>query len=175
MAEQRQARREKRPPRPLTPESLRALALHYVGRYATSSGRLNDYLQRKLRERGWEGESAPDLNALCLRFAEAGYIDDQGYAAARRAGLLHRGYGASRVRQALRHAGVGEAIAAEQGAVDEEEARQAALHYARRKRFGPFARTALDQRATDRATASMLRAGHSYALVREILSAPADE
>ena len=30
---------------------LRDLALHYVGRYATSRKKLSDYLRRKLRER----------------------------------------------------------------------------------------------------------------------------
>ena len=174
MADQRQARRAKRPPRPLTEATLRALALHYVGRYATSSGRLTAYLTRKLRERGWEGDVPPTLDALVAGFAEAGYVDDAGYAAARKAGLLRRGYGPGRVRQALRHAGGGAESAASEAQVDDDAARQAALDFARRKRIGPYARAPLDQRGHSRAMASMIRAGHDFSLVREILASGPD-
>jgi len=167
----RQARRDKRPPRPLTPETLRVLALHYVGRYATSSGKLGDYLKRKLRERGWESEVDADISRLIENFAESGYIDDAGYASARKASLLRRGFGPQRVGQALRFSGVSEQIAADHSTVDEDTARQAAFDFARRKRIGPFARQAGDSRDHERAVAAMLRAGHAYALVREILAA----
>ncbi|KTW08260.1 RecX family transcriptional regulator, partial [Sphingomonas sanguinis] len=38
---------------------LERLALRYVERFATTEGKLVDYLTRKLRERGWAGEGAP--------------------------------------------------------------------------------------------------------------------
>ena len=42
---------------------LDALALAYVGRFATTRARLRSYLARKIRERGWEGAREPDLVA----------------------------------------------------------------------------------------------------------------
>ena len=38
--------------------------------------KLERYLVRKLRERGWAGESAPDAAGLALRMAALGYVDD---------------------------------------------------------------------------------------------------
>ena len=47
--------RERRQPPPLDAAALERLALRYVERFATTRGRLTDYLTRKIRERGWEG------------------------------------------------------------------------------------------------------------------------
>ncbi|MFX8715885.1 hypothetical protein ABTM38_19645, partial [Acinetobacter baumannii] len=72
-------RRERRPPVPLDPARLDELALDYVARFATSTGKLAAYLRRKLRERGWAEDIAPpDLSALIGRFVERGFIDDAG-------------------------------------------------------------------------------------------------
>ena len=51
---------------------LRDLAIHYVGRYATSRKKLSDYLLRKLRERGWESENAADVEGLIADFVRLG-------------------------------------------------------------------------------------------------------
>lgn len=159
--------------KPLTAETLRALALHYVGRYATSSGKLRLYLQRKLRDRGWEASDEPPLDDLIGQFVDAGYVDDAGYASAKRASLLRRGFGAARVRQTLRHSGVGTELAERESRIDDESARQAALDFARRKHIGPFARAEPDPRQRQKDVASMLRAGHDFSLIREILAMPA--
>ena len=170
MAQERQPRRQRRQAKPLNAASLRALALHYVGRYATSSGKLMTYLQRKLRERGWDGEDAPALAELIEDFARLGYIDDAGFAAGRASSLLRRGFGASRIKSALRQGGVGDDLAATASAIGEDAAREAALQFARRKRLGPFAKTPVDQKAHQRAVAAMARAGHDFGLIREILA-----
>ena len=52
----RQFSREIRAPKPLDAPRLEELALAYVARFATSAAKLETYLRRKLRERGWEGE-----------------------------------------------------------------------------------------------------------------------
>src|SRR5688572_22723195 len=100
--------RTPRPVKPLDPPRLEELALAYVARFATSSGKLAEYLKRKLRERGWEAVANPDLPALVERFVAAGYIDDAGFARGRASSLHRRGYGAQRIDQALRGAGIGE-------------------------------------------------------------------
>ena len=96
-------------PRPLDASRLEELALAYVARFATSAAKLEGYLARKLRERGWEGEAQPPVAALVARFVAAGYVDDAAYARAKSGSLLRRGYGARRVDQALHAAGIGEA------------------------------------------------------------------
>ena len=78
---------------PLDQRRLEELALAYVARFATSSGKLTAYLARKLRERGWAEDAGPppDLAALAARYAEIGYLDDAAYARSKGEGLLRRG------------------------------------------------------------------------------------
>ncbi|MHB9880449.1 regulatory protein RecX [Pacificimonas sp. ICDLI1SI03] len=165
--------RKKRPPRPLEEESLRGLALRYVERYATTQAKLQSYLARKLRERGWEGGRPPDLGALTARFVELGYVDDRIYGEAKARSLSARGYGARRVEGALREAGVDEGLREEIGRdVDD---RSALLTLAKRRRFGPWAKEVLDRRAQQKQFAAMARAGHSPDLITQLMQASSPE
>lgn len=161
--------RHRKRPSPIGEEALKALALAYAGRYATSRAKLAAYLRRKLRERGWEGEGEPPVDRLVQRCAMLGYVDDGLYAQTRADGLIRRGYGVRRVAEALRGAGIAEEDAAPVTQASQSRAREAALRYARRKRIGPFGIVALEGQAREKAIAAMLRAGHCYALVREVL------
>lgn len=161
-----------RPAVPLDAQALDRLALRYVERYATTRVRLARYLQRKLRERGWDGEGAPPVDAVVARMAALRYVDDEAFVEMRTASLLRRGYGARRVKDTLRAAGV---EIAGGNVIDEDDARAAALAFARRRRFGPFAATPMDPDRHRRAFAAMLRAGHPPRLVREILDMPRGE
>lgn len=156
--------------RPLDEEGLKALALAYAGRYATSRARLTAYLVRKLRERGWAGAGEPPVAALADRFVALGYVDDRQFAAMRAASLARRGYGARRVAGALRDAGIAEEDAAAARAAAEEGALAAALAFARRRRFGPYAARSADPDMRRRAFAAFLRAGHPPALVERVLA-----
>ena len=53
----------------------------------------------------------PIVDALAERFAAQGYVDDAAYALSKSRSLTGRGYGARRVEQSLRIAGVEEADA----------------------------------------------------------------
>ena len=136
---------------------------------------------RKIRERGLaedaEGRAFdPDVPALVTRLAELGYVDDDAYARMRARDLGARGYGARRVEESLRHAGVGEGLRREH-APGEAAGRRAAVLMARKRRLGPFADTPGDgdplatRKAREKAVAAMLRAGHQYEHARFILAA----
>lgn len=163
-------RRERRPPKPLDEARMRDLALHYVARYATSSAKLERYLARKLRERGWAGEEAADVPALVRKHVEAGHIDDDAYARMRSTGLTARGYGARRVAQVLHADGLAAEVR-DNNAPGEREQRRAVLRYARRRRFGPFAVKQADQALREKHLAAMVRAGHSFDHARIALDA----
>lgn len=164
-------RQPRKPAKPLDPVRLRDLALAYVARFSTSSGKLEAYLARKIRERGWaENEPPADIKGLVARYIELGYIDDAAYAASRAGGLLRRGYGPRRVSQDLYAAGIDEHLR-EDVAPDEAGKREAALNLARKRRFGPFCREELDQKRRDKQIAAMLRAGHSFDIVRAVMDA----
>ncbi|MEQ1498156.1 MAG: RecX family transcriptional regulator [Novosphingobium sp.] len=162
--------REKRQPKPLNPVRLNDLALHYVARFATSAAKLADYLRRKLRERGWDGEGDPEIPALVERFVAAGYIDDEAYARAKSGSLLRRGYGQRRVNQALGAAGIAEEVREEVRAAPDAQ-RAAALAMAKKRRFGPYSAETPDRNLRQKQLAAMLRAGHPMDLARAVLEA----
>jgi regulatory protein len=165
--------RAKRAPIPLNEAKIRDLALKYVGRFATSRAKLRDYLSRKIRERGWDGERPPDLAALADRFAEIGYIDDAAYAFGKSRALTGRGYGKRRVVEQLRVAGIEEQDGRAACDHADEQAVAAALRFAERRRLGPFAQIAPgDRKALDKAIGAMIRAGHGFALARAIVAMP---
>ena len=161
---------DRRPIPPLDAAALERLALRYVERFATTRGKLSDYLRRKIRERGWEGDPA-DTAALAARIAELGYVDDRAYAEARAAVLGRRGLGARRVVGALRAARVGDEDAEAVAPGIEARAIDAALTFARRRRFGPFGPPPADRTAREKQLGAMLRAGHAMGLSRRIVDA----
>lgn len=160
--------RRSTPPPPIDQAALERLALRYVERFATSRGRLEDYLRRKLRERGGEGEVDPA--AIAEAMVARGYVDDAAFAEAKTAGLARRGYGRQRVVAALRHARIDAAQVDE--AVAGVDAAAAALAFARRRRIGPYAAESADPDMRRRQMAQMLRAGHPPDLARRIAAWP---
>jgi regulatory protein len=160
----------RRPLVPLDGKSLHQLALRYVGRFATTRAKLRAYLARKVRERGWDEGTEPDLEALAERFAALGYVDDAGYAMAKSRALTGRGFGKRRVVQALHIAGIGEDDGEAARRHADAEAVAAALRFAERRRIGPFAAAAItDPKERQKALAAMTRAGHGFGLARAIV------
>ena len=162
--------RPPRNPRPIGAQNLEEMALAYVARFATSAAKLDGYLRRKLRERGWAGEDDPPVAAIVARFVSAGYVDDTAYARAKSGSLLRRGYGARRIAQALGAAGIDaevrDAVRAGTGAQ-----RRAALALAQKRGFGPFGKAEPDRPLRERQIAAMLRAGHPLDSARELVNA----
>ncbi len=181
-------RKQGKKSRPLDATLLRDLALSYVARFSTTGAKLEQYLARKIRERGVAEDADGrvvdlDVKGLAAQFVELGYIDDDAYARSKSRDLTARGYGARRVEQALWAAGVDEEV--REGATPGDgESRRAAVLLAKKRRFGPFDRDFGTDQADDggedrlaankkreKQVAAMLRAGHSYEHVRFILDA----
>ncbi len=154
---------------------LRDLALHYVGRYATSRKKLSDYLLRKLRERGWEGEYAADIQGLIADFVRLGYIDDTAFAAARARTMTARGLGQRRVNEDLRAKGISEADAGDAYAETAAQKWQSAERFAQRKRIGPYAIEAAPEELKRKQFAAFLRAGHDFEIARKFVNASPGE
>ena len=171
-----------RAPRPLDAAQLQDLALGYAARYATTAAKLRRYLTNKLRERDWTPADPADIDALVARIVALGFVDDRAFAASRARDLTARGFGMGRVRGALAAAGVskvdaGAALTPEDDGVADPFV--AAIAFARRRHFGPFARemgskTSNDPARQRRELAAMARAGHDFGVARRVLMA-ADE
>jgi regulatory protein len=172
----RNASNRKNPPPPLNDQRLRGLALHYVGKYATTRSKLMTYLARKIRERGWDGECGFDVEALVEQFADLGYVNDAQFAEARSRSFVARGYGKRRLDEDLRASGIAESDAAEANKNMAESAFLAAQNFARRKRIGPYASEATPPDKQHKQLQAFLRAGHSFDLARRFVrAAPGDE
>lgn len=172
-------RKIRRAPKPLDRTRLNDLALSYVARFSTSAGKLRAYLQRKVRERGFDDDAGPGLDELIGRFVEKGYVDDEVYGRTKATGLLARGYGGRRIEQALRAADIEEDLRS-QLAPEESEKRAAALALARRRRFGPFDRSGVqsgedEHKTREKRLAAMVRAGHDFDHARHVLDAASIE
>ena len=146
------------------------MALSYVGRFATSRAKLLSYLNRKIRERGWEGGGEPDAAAVAERLVRLGYVDDAAFALSKARTLTARGYGAGRVRQSLHAAGIGEKDGAGARDLAAAGAVAAALKFAQRRGLGPFAAQDCNQHGRGKALSAMVRAGHGFALAKAIVS-----
>ncbi|MEO6717181.1 MAG: RecX family transcriptional regulator [Novosphingobium sp.] len=167
-------RTPRQPPKPLGPARLEELALAYAARFAVSAAKLADYLRRKLRERGWEGEGEPPVEAIVVRFVTAGYVDDAAYARAKSASMLRRGLGMRRVSQAWQAAGIAEEHR-EEARASEGAQRRAALALARKRRIGPFGAVCQDRAGREKQIAVMLRGGHPLDSARELVNAASIE
>lgn len=159
--------------RPLDPAALDALAIRYVGRFATTRAKLAGYLRRKVRERGGEVVDETVIDRVVARCVAAGYVDDDAFAEQRATALGRRGFGHRRVAINLGAAGIERAVVAAL-APNEDEAIAAAERFARRRRFGRFATDAAPREVRQRQFAAMLRAGHSSALARQIVEQAPD-
>jgi regulatory protein len=165
------ARSGKKPPPPLNDERLRGLALHYVGKYATTQTKLAGYLTRKIRERGWDGERHSDVAALVEQFAELGYINDAQFAEARSRSFVRRGFGERRLNDDLRAGGIGDADAVAAREHMSTSGFAAAENFARRKRIGPFASEPASPDKRRKQLQAFLRAGHGFELSRRFVEA----
>ena len=158
----------RRAPRPLDSQSLDALAVRYVARYATTAAKLRTYLKRKIGERGWTGEG-PVVDTVVTRCIDSGFIDDRAFAETRSAALARRGYGARRVAQSLSAAGIDRATIAEL-VPDADAALAAAERFAQRRHLGRFGPPNVSRTVQHRQFAAMVRAGHSFAHARAFLT-----
>lgn len=162
-------RRGKLPLEPLKPSDLEWFALRYVERYATTRGKLSDYLRRKIRERGWGGDLQPDVVALAERMAGLGYVNDRAFAESKAGAMGRRGLGARRVTQALHFDGIQGEDAEAVAPILDENVTASAIAFARRKRIGPYAREAAERPLQEKQVAAMVRAGHAPQLARQIV------
>lgn len=161
----------KKPAPPLNDERLHNLALHYVGKYATTQAKLGTYLLRKIRERGWDGERRTDVAALVEQFAELGYINDAQFAEARSRAFVRRGYGERRLNEDLRAGGIGDADAVPAKEHMAESIFVTAENFARRKRLGPFANAPAPPEKRQKQLQAFLRAGHGFEVARRFVNA----
>lgn len=172
-----------RPPRRITETYLHNAGLHYLQRFAASSGHFRRIMMRKVDKscRFHTDQNREDcarmLEALVVKFQRAGLLDDTAYAAGLAASLRRRGASARAVEARLRARGVDdEQIAAFRARERDDGADQdfsALLRLMKRKRLGPF-RGGREENIK-KEMAALARAGFSYENAQRGLNLPPDE
>lgn len=138
-------------------------------------------LERKVRNRN-EGHTPPSaeqsgwIEATAAKCVRLGLIDDGEYARARTASMHRSGKSERMIRGTLKQKGVAEdEINAAMKGLREEKGESleldAAIAYAKRRRFGPFRSRPGDADKLRKEMASFARAGYEFGLARKIVEA----
>jgi len=168
-----------KPGRPLTAAALDNAALHYLGRFATSSANLRRILMRKVTRRAASPEDAAAgaqlVEELIARYARSGLLDDRAYAAQAAASLARRGSSRFSIGGKLAQKGVAATLIKESiAALDESGSSEiaAACALVRRRRLGPYRKTASSPELKRKELATLARAGFALDVARRVLAAP---
>lgn len=159
--------------RDIEPELLERWALDYLGRYASSAENLRQVLRRRVRRHFPEAikQASALIDALVARYREAGLLDDAAYATARVESLHRRGESLQAMRARLAAKGVPAADASDAlsalGATVPDPDLAAACVFARRRRLGPYRRSAADH---TRELVAFARAGFSRRVAEAVLA-----
>lgn len=174
--------------KPVTECYLRNAGGYYLQRYASSEKNFRDVLMRKARRRSVEGveesELAGWIEQTCEFYRQMGALDDAAYAENRVLSMRRSGRSAAWIRRSLKAKGVaGDLIEQKLVETDQQEHTndwQAALAYARRRRFGPFGDKMNKHKSSSREQgykerqkqlASFARSGFRFDLARRIVDA----
>jgi len=177
-------RNQRRRPRQPTRQRLERIALHYLGRYASSTENLRRILRRRVVVAAAEmpvDRDAADgwIDEILTKLARLGMLDDANYAAARARSLHRQGRSSRHIRGKLAEKGVeGElvdAALAERADTMADPEFAAACHHARRRRLGPYSHKPADERRQKRDLAALARAGFAYAIACKVIEAPSRE
>jgi len=170
-----------RPVRPITAEYLDRAALHYLERFASSSGNLRRVLMRRVlraaRALGSDpAEGAALIGALIERYLRSGLLNDRQYAEQKAASLARSGSSRYRIRGKLAQKGVEREMIDETVTTLDEEGEvtelAAACALIRRRRLGPYRPAEKRAEFRDKDLASMARAGFGFDLSRRLLAQP---
>ncbi len=174
-------KRKKWIPPAMTAEYLREATTQYLERYMPSEFQLKQVLWRKidknihLRGSGNRSEYGAMIMEELRYRKEIGALDDQRFAAAWVESLHTKGKSKIQIRVKLQQKGIDRCIINKALIpLDDEEqdfAFEAAVRYARKRRFGPF--QVDPQKRKERYkkdVAAMMRAGHSYENIKKIMA-----
>ncbi|HUC68269.1 MAG TPA: RecX family transcriptional regulator [Stellaceae bacterium] len=170
----------RRDPKPATAAQLETAALHYLERFASSSGNLRRVLRRKVARAARAHGSDPAegerlIEEIVARYLRSGLLDDRAYAAQQAASLRRRGASRYGIRGRLAMKGVGAELVDETlSALDAEPGEgelAAACALVRRRRLGPCRGPEQRARFRQKDLAALARAGFGIATAQRVLAA----
>lgn len=178
---QNKSGRQKKPPRPVTARSLQWLSKRHLERYIASEAQLYRVLMRRVNRR-LHAFPEDDRDALVTlveaevkRCVDNGLVNDQNVAKLWVSQLRNRGDSALSIQKKLRQKGLSSKLIQDSleqldSETEGNSALRCAIAYAKRRGLGPFRRNSDTREARrQKDIAAMMRAGHSYDHIRQII------
>ena len=157
-------------------------ATNYLNRYFASTMMLKQALRRRayrfIKKHGGNMEDAlPLIDAELRKQQESGALNDSFFAHTMVAEMQKHGASQLKIKQKLYQKGISstnieEAFKANEDSYDPKES---ARKYAKKRGFGPYRAPHHTDDRFQKELASMMRAGHSYAISKKILSLSREE
>ena len=176
MFEEELKAKKRREPKKITPQRLKNIALYYLKRFDSSKDNLRQVLQRRVNDYAyyhpeWNKEEAYHwIENLLEDFERYGYLDDVRYAEIKVKNYAMSGKSARYITGKLKQKGISESVVTTLLEKQEYDPFETALHFAQKKKIGPFRDS--DKRADfkQKDLGTLLRAGFDYDTVLMVLS-----
>ena len=171
---------KKKFPNKITESSLRNIALHYLQRYASSTGNLKSILKRRvMRSARFHEVSIREasiwIEALVEQLVRSGVVDDHTYAEGRMWTLFRRGVSPKRISQQLIQKGVNPEIIQEVIVKLHSETSNpnlsAAKKLVKRRRLGLYRQPSKRAEQQGKDLAAVARAGFDFQTARRVIFA----
>ena len=168
--------------KPITQKRLMNIALHYLGRYESSSQNLRGLLQRRIKRAEAKGVAVPFdayawIDAVIKEVIRLGYIDDRRYAVSVVQKYRNLGKSKNYIRQKLTLAGIASELQSEALAEfgDSNAELEAAFLLVKKRKLGVFRSEQERSAFRKKDMAVLARAGFSYQTVVKALGGEVDE
>lgn len=173
-------KREKKPPKKITPQYLHNSGLYYLQKFSASSGHFRSIMLKKVKKschfhKDQDYESCATLvEELVGKFISAGLLDDELYTHGKVRTMRGRGLSRQVILQKMRAKGVAaESTLQHLSEIDEKNEGnselQAAIYLTRKKKIGAYCKAS--EQDIKKNLAIMARAGFSYEIARLALAA----
>jgi regulatory protein len=185
MTSERQPRSEKRLSEERIKKRLTNKALHYLGRYASSSDHLETILLKFAKRKLDQADSAlvdQMIREVIKSCVKLGYIDDEAFVRSQFRQGLRNGLSQRRILLKLAQKGISQDLAmivmneqADDCINTENSELAAALIYARKKSIGPYSCADLSPEDSQKNLARLARIGFPFYVAKQVMALPSVE
>lgn len=166
----------RRVPKKITPQRLKNIALYYLKRFDSSVDNLRQVLRRRVNDYAyhnpeWKKDEAYGwIEDLLADFERYGYLDDVRYAENKIKNYIASGKSARYIAGKLKQKGISNVSVEDFLEEQNYDPFETALHFARKKRIGPFRATDKREDFRQKDLGALVRAGFDYDTALQVLS-----
>ena len=176
MLEKKEESKKQRLPKKITQQRLKNIALYYLKRFDSSVENLRQVLQRRVYDYAyhnpeWSKDEAFNwIEEILADFQRYGYLDDERYAEIKIKNYVAAGKSARYIAGKLKQKGVVESVVQDLLEAQSYDAFATAMHFAQKKKIGPFRTVENREAFKQKDMAALLRAGFDYDTVLQVLA-----